>query len=631
MNDSLTYKILRSHLLEGELIPGADIRIKVDQTLTQDTTGTMAYLQLEALNPEKKATELSVAYVDHNTLQLGFENADDHEYIRSVCEKYGLIYSKAGNGICHQLHLEYFIAPNKILIGSDSHTPTGGAMGAIAIGSGGLDIAIAISKGYYYMTVPKVMNIYLDNALTKNTSAKDIILYLLKILTVKGGVGYILEYTGPGVKSLTISERATITNMGAELGATTSIFVSDEMTRSYLEMQDRVDAYIPLSPDENPYYDAVLKVDLSQIEPLVACPHSPDNVTTVASIGHKKVDQIAIGSCTNGSFEDLMQVAQILKGKKIHDNVDLVISPGSSNVLRMLIENHGLKDLVDAGARILEPSCGPCIGMGQAPKSEGISLRTFNRNFKGRCGTLSAEVYLVSPETAAYSALTGELSSPQALIDIKRTQPQNYLKGQQFFKYYAGDSSLQTVKGPNIKAFPEALETKSKLEGKVLLKASDNMTTDDIIPSNANMLPLRSNIPKLSEFVFHHLDPEFYKKARNENGGFIVGGENYGQGSSREHAALVPLALKITCVVAKSFSRIHKKNLINAGIYPFQFEYEEDYHKIVEGENYEIQLEEGYKMIHLESKTSLSILLKCSQREKDILKAGGALKYEEAQ
>ena len=578
MGLSLTMKLLESHdMLKSS--DGASITLKVDQTLTQDSTGTMVYLQLLALDIQTIKTECSVAYIDHNMLQAGFENADDHEFIRSVANKYGIIYSKPGNGICHQLHLERFSKPGKVLIGSDSHTPTCGAVGMLAIGAGGLDVAVGMSHGFYTLKIPKVRNIILHGSLKPWVSAKDVILTLLKKMTVKGGVDTILEYSGEGLKSLSVTDRATITNMGAELGATTSIFPSDDVTYDYFKRQGRPEDYIKMEADQDAMYDSVLEIDLNSIEPQIARPHSPDNVTDVSALEGLRVDQVAIGSCTNASYKDLMRVAQILKGKKVADHVSLVISPGSSNLLKMMADNGALGDLIASGARLLEAACGPCIGMGQAPKSEGISLRTFNRNFKGRCGTESAEVYLVSPETAAISAITGYLTSPAALsqhlsvLDV--VLPEHFEHQMGYFIMPSGDGDI--VMGPNIKPFPSNHALPEKLQGAVLLKTGDNITTDDIVPSSAKLLPFRSNIPQLAKYCFKGIDPKFYEEAMQNSGGFIVGGENYGQGSSREHAALVPLYLGVKAVIAKSFARIHKANLINSGIMPLVFINPSDY------------------------------------------------------
>lgn len=633
MGLNITHKILKDKLIAGELKTGEEIIIKVDHTLTQDTTGTMAYLQLEAMKNVKRQTSLSVAYVDHNTLQLGFENADDHEFIRSVCQKYGMIYSKAGNGICHQIHLERYSKPGIVLIGSDSHTPTSGGIGALAIGSGGLDIAIGIAKGYYYLTVPKVMNIHLTGQLAGNASSKDVILTILKKLSVKGGVGYILEYTGTGVSTLSVTERATITNMGTELGATTSIFPSDDNTLNFLNQQNRTNDYTALHADENADYDETLHIDLSAIEPMVACPHSPDNVQPVNSFTNFSVNQVAIGSCTNSSYDDLMRTAAILKGKKVHPNISLVISPGSSSILHMLTKNGALADLLDAGARILEASCGPCIGMGQAPRTEGISLRTFNRNFKGRCGTDSADVYLVSPETAALSAITGELTCPNSINSLKHYEPEKYHQTTNYIIDYRNDQKDHIIMGPNIKPFPVGRAVSNDVYGSVLFKGKDHITTDDIVPSHAGLLPLRSNVPALSAYAFHALCPAFKERANRLQGGFIVAGENYGQGSSREHAALLPVYLGVRAVIAKSFARIHKKNLINSAILPLVFEKDSSYEDITENDELCIRVDKTLSKINVDNITTnktYPVKLECSEREKAVLLSGGAIKYEEA-
>lgn len=633
MKKSLAYKIIEQNLIEGQMIPGQEVLLKVNQTLTQDTTGTMAYLQLETMKTAKRQTDLSVAYVDHNTLQLGFENADDHAYIQSICQKYGIIFSKAGNGICHHLHVERFAKPATVLIGSDSHTPTSGCMGALAIGSGGLDIAIAIAKGYYYMKLPMVMNIELVGKLKGNASAKDIILGVLEKLNVSGGLGYIIEYSGGGVKTLSVSERATIANMGAELGATTSIFPSDENTYTYLKKQNRAEDYVELSADPEAVYHAKMTIDLSEIVPKIACPHSPGSIKTVESLEGLKIDQVAIGSCTNSSYKDLMKVANILKGKRVHPDVSLAILPGSSNILNMLIKNGSLSDMVEAGARILEPACGPCIGMGQAPKTKGISLRTFNRNFKGRCGTSSAEVYLVSPETAAISAIKGYLTDPNQLNPLDVIDVENYLTNESLFVYYKGDPNQLVDKGPNIKDLPKNYLIDGTFEGAVLLKCGDHITTDDIVPSNAKLLPLRSNIPELSRHAFKTVCVDFKERSQLFGGGIVIGGENYGQGSSREHAALVPLHLKVKIVIAKSFARIHKKNLINAGIFPLQFVSEKDYDSLYEEDLLSIDLTDlnDIKAFNKNTEQSFVLQLKCSSREKEMLILGGALAYEEVQ
>ena len=580
MGKTLAYKILENHLVEGTLAPGEEITIKIDQTLTQDSTGTMVYLQLEAMEVDKVKTELSVAYIDHNTLQTGFENADDHEFIKSVAKRHGVLFSKPGNGICHQLQLENYGKPGKTLLGSDSHTPTGGGLGMIAIGAGGLDVAVAMAKGTYSLTAPKVVKVELKGALRPWVSAKDVILYVLQQLTVKGGVGKIIEYTGEGVKSLSVTDRATITNMGAELGATTSVFPSDENTRIYLKEEGREEDYTPLAADPDAVYDEELIVDLDQLTPLAAMPHSPDNVDSISNIGEIKVDQVAIGSCTNSSYMDLMKVAAILKGKKVHPDVSLVISPGSSKIMSKMAQNGALADIINAGARVIENACGPCIGMGQSPKSGAVSLRTFNRNFKGRSGTLDAQVFLVSPETAALSAIKGVLTdgmtSGEELPKIPET---DFTPNDNFVVYPEGcnKDNTEVAMGPNIKPFPRNTALPAKVEAKVVLHAGDNITTDDIMPSDSRLLPYRSNIPHLSNYCFEKIDAGFSARCKEAGKCAIVGGENYGQGSSREHAALAPLYLGVKFVLAKSFARIHRSNLINSGILPLVFENPADY------------------------------------------------------
>lgn len=580
MGKTLAYKILENHLVEGTLALGEAITIKIDQTLTQDSTGTMVYLQLEAMEVDKVKTELSVAYIDHNTLQTGFENADDHEFIKSVARRHGVLFSKPGNGICHQLQLENYGKPGKTLLGSDSHTPTGGGLGMIAIGAGGLDVAVAMAKGTYSLTAPKVVKVELKGALKPWVSAKDVILYVLQQLTVKGGVGKIIEYTGEGVKSLSVTDRATITNMGAELGATTSVFPSDENTRLYLKEEGREEDYTPLAADPDAVYDEELIVDLDQLTPLAAMPHSPDNVDSVSNIGEIKVDQVAIGSCTNSSYMDLMKVAAILKGKKVHPDVSLVISPGSSKIMSKMAQNGALADIINAGARVIENACGPCIGMGQSPKSGAVSLRTFNRNFKGRSGTLDAQVFLVSPETAALSAIKGVLTdgmtSGEELPKIPET---DFVPNDNFVVYPEGcnKDNTEVAMGPNIKPFPRNTALPEKVEAKVVLHAGDNITTDDIMPSDSRLLPYRSNIPHLSNYCFEKIDAGFSARCKEAGKCAIVGGENYGQGSSREHAALAPLYLGVKFVLAKSFARIHRSNLINSGILPLVFENPADY------------------------------------------------------
>jgi len=634
MAKSLTHKILEKNLIKGELIPGQEIKVKVNQTLTQDSTGTMVYLQLEKMGIKEIKTDFSVAYIDHNTIQSGFENADDHAFIKSVCEKYGVIYSKPGNGICHQINFERFGKPGNIMIGSDSHTPTGGGLGMIAIGAGGLDVAVAMATGAYTMKMPKVLNIELVGALSKNVTSKDVILKVLQELTVKGGVGFIVEYSGAGLSSLSATDRGTITNMGAELGATTSIFPSDEKTKEFLEKQGRVKDYKELTADQGAVYDKKIRIDLSKIEPLVAKPHSPDNIDTVQALSGIKVDQVAIGSCTNSSYTDLMKVAKILKGKAVHQDVSLVISPGSSNILKMLSENGALGDLIAAGARILEASCGPCIGMGQAPQTDAVSLRTFNRNFKGRCGTTSADVYLVSPETAAISAIKGELTpSTEIDVDLSIVLPDKFDVYDHYFIYNKG-SKLDTpiIMGPNIKPFPESNYLENTLKASVILKTGDNITTDDIMPSNAKLLPFRSNIPKLANFAFATIVDDFKDRAEKNNGGIVIGGENYGQGSSREHAALVPLYLGIKAVLAKSFARIHRDNLINVGIMPLVFKNKEDYQKIDEKDV--IQIEDLKKNLTgalvlsiVDQDIKIPIKFVGSKYDQEILESGGYLNY----
>ena len=568
MGMNLAYKILNSKLKEGKLIPGEQIGIQIDQTLTQDSTGTMAYLQLEAMNIKHVAVEKAVAYIDHNMLQTGFENMDDHEFIRSVAKKHGIVFSKPGNGVCHQLQLENFAKPGKTLVGSDSHTPTCGAMGMIAIGAGGLDVAVAMATGKYYLQCPSVVKVNLVGKKAPWVSAKDIILYILQQLTVKGGVNKIIEYTGKGIASLSLTDRATICNMGAELGATTSIFPTDKQTKEYLQQQGRVEDYIEIKADEDATYDQELTVDLSTLVPMTAKPHSPDAVVPVKELEGMKINQVVIGSCTNSSFADMMKAAKILKGRKVAEHVSLVIAPGSSSILAMLAKNGALGDMVQAGARILECGCGPCIGMGQAPLSKGISLRTINRNFKGRSGTNDASVYLVSPEVAALSAIKGymsqEFEDDMYLADVPNTP---FIKNENFFidEY---DENNEVYMGPNIKPVPRGDKIQDEITGKVVLKVGDNISTDHIVPSDSKLLPYRSNVPYLAKYSFSKVDPEFYNRAIANNGGFIVGGDNYGQGSSREHAALVPNYLKIKAIFAVSFARIHRSNLINNGILP---------------------------------------------------------------
>ena len=633
MGLTLSQKIIQKHLLHGEMKAGEEIAISIDQTLTQDSTGTMAYLQLEAMNIDQIKTKRSVAYIDHNMLQVGFENADDHKYIQTVANKYGIYFSKPGNGICHQVHLERFGVPGQTLIGSDSHTPTCGGLGMLAIGAGGLDVALAMAGQPYYLKMPKMVQIKLTGALRTGVSSKDIILEVLRLLSVKGGVGKIIEYSGEGVKTLTVPERATMTNMGAELGATTSIFPSDEQTYAFLKAQQREQDFTALVADEDADYDESYEIDLDELEPLVAKPHSPDAISTVEEVGAIKVDQVAIGSCTNGSYLDLMKVAAILKGKRVHPDVSLVISPGSKQVLTMLAQNGALADLIASGARILESGCGPCIGMGQAPASHAVSLRTFNRNFYGRCGTLSAQVYLCSPETAAYSAISGTLVSPLQATTFEHPSFPHQFEVLDNSIILPNELKQDVVRGPNIKSFPLNEALKKDLEASVLLKVEDNITTDHIMPSNAKLLPYRSNIPYLSNHCFETIDSTFSSRAKQAKQGFIVGGENYGQGSSREHAALVPLYLGIKAVFAKSFARIHRSNLINSGILPFEFEQSSDYDLIEEGDQLSmtnlkeaIELNQTQLTVTNHSKQStFTVHLPLSPREKEAIVAGGII------
>ena len=635
MGDNLTYKILKKHLVEGDLKPGNFVSIKIDQTLTQDSTGTMAYLQLEAMDIDKVKTKRSVAFVDHNMLQQGFENADDHKYIQTVAKKHGIYFSKPGNGICHQVFLERFSTPGDTLLGSDSHTPTAGGVGMIAIGAGGLDVALAMAGNAYSIKAPKVVKVNLKGKLPYMVSSKDIILEVLRKCSVKGGVGKVFEYCGEGVKSLSVPQRATITNMGAELGATTSIFPSDEKTYEFLKAQGREEDFIELYADEDAIYDEEIFIDLNELEPLVAMPHSPDNIKKVKDIKNLKVDQVAIGSCTNSSYEDLMKVAQILKGKKVPEDVSLVIAPGSRQVMEMIARNGALADIISAGARILENSCGPCIGMGQSPGTNAVSLRTFNRNFYGRSGTLSAHVYLVSPEVAAVSALKGELTDPRSInVEFDNEKIDKFIIDDSMIINPVEDTKdVEVVRGPNIKPFPLNTSLKDNISGKVVLKVTDNITTDHIMPSNAKLLPFRSNIPYLSEYCFNTVDEEFPKRAKENNGGFIVGGENYGQGSSREHAALAPLYLGIKAVLAKSFARIHKANLINSGIIPMVFDNVNDYNNIDLNDDFEINnlyedLQRGkIKITNTTKGEDFYVKVELSPYEIEVIKAGGKLNY----
>ena len=619
---------------------GKEISIKIDQTLTQDSTGTMAYLQFEAMGIPRVKTKKSVAYIDHNTLQAGFENADDHKYIQTVTSKHGVYFSRPGNGICHQVHLERFGVPGMTLLGSDSHTPTGGGLGMLAIGAGGLDVAVAMGGGPYYLMMPRVCKVVLEGKLQPWVSAKDVILEVLRLLTVKGGVGKVIEYSGEGIKSLTVPERATITNMGAELGATTSVFPSDEVTREFLKAQGREADWVELKPDADAVYDEEVKIDLSRLEPLAAQPHSPDKVAGVREIGKIKVDQVAIGSCTNSSFMDMMKVAKVLKGRNVNPDVSLVISPGSKQVLSMLAENGALADMVAAGARILESACGPCIGMGQAPASNAVSLRTFNRNFEGRSGTASAKVYLVSPEVAATSAITGCLTDPRDFGEAPAVgMPEAFIINDNMILAPAAEGeAVEVVRGPNIKPFPVNTELAESLSGKALIKVGDNITTDHIMPSNAKLLPFRSNVPYLSEFCLTPCDPEFPKRAKENGGGFIIGGSNYGQGSSREHAALAPLQLGVKGVITKSFARIHMANLINSGIIPMTFAEEADYDGIDNGdelvmENAREQVKAGGEIV-IKNKTKgkdIKVKVALSDRQVEMILAGGLLNYTRLQ
>ena len=635
MGRNLAEKILSNHIVEGELRKGSSIGIKIDQTLTQDSTGTMAYLQLEAMGIDKVKTKRSVAFVDHNMLQQGFENADDHEFIKTVASKHGVYFSKPGNGVCHQVFLERFAVPGETLIGSDSHTPTAGAVGMLAMGAGGLDVALAMAGGAYYINVPKVCKVNIIGSFKPMVTGKDVVLEVLRRLTVKGGVSKIFEYGGEGIKNLSVPQRATITNMGAELGATTSIFPSDERTLEFFKAQGREEDWFEFKADEDAVYDEEITIDLNTLEPLAAMPHSPDNVKKVSEIGKIKVDQVAIGSCTNSSYEDLMKVAKILKGKKVHPDVSLVIAPGSRQVMEMIARNGALADIISSGARILENGCGPCIGMGQAPGTNGVSLRTFNRNFYGRSGTLSAKVYLVSPETAAVSAIKGVLTDPRELkIDLSVNMPERFIIDDSMILKPAEDGTKVEVKrGPNIKPFPINKELGEKIEGKILIKVEDNITTDHIMPSNSKLLPFRSNIPYLSQFCFNTIDTEFPKRAKNLGGGFIIAGENYGQGSSREHAALAPLYLGVRGVIAKSFARIHKANLINNGIVPLEFKNEADYNEVdpldeLVIDNIKEALTKGsVKVKNISKNSEFEVLIDLTEKEIQVIKAGGRLNY----
>ena len=642
MGYTIAEKIIKDHLISGEMKIGSEIGLRIDQTLTQDATGTAVYLQFEAMEIPRVKTELSVAYIDHNTLQAGFENADDHRYIQTVAKKHGIRFSRPGNGICHQVHLERFSTPGKTLIGSDSHTPTAGGIGMLGIGAGGLDVAVAMGGGAYYITMPRIIKINLKGALSALVGAKDVILEVLRLLGVKGGVGAIIEYSGEGVKTLSVPERATITNMGAELGATSSIFPSDEITRKFLKAEGREECYVELSPDADAKYAEEYTVDLSSLKPLAACPHSPDNVKPVSELKGMRISQVCIGSCTNSSLRDLLTVAAILKGKTVHPDVSLSISPGSKQVYTMLAECGALADLISAGARILECACGPCIGMGFSPKSGGVSLRTFNRNFLGRSGTKDAEVYLVSPECAAVSAITGVFSDPTEFVgEVGIEMPEHFKISDNLIDMPAGEDearSLVVERGPNIKPVPKGAPPAEDLGTTVVLKVGDNITTDHIMPAGTKVLPYRSNVPKLSEFCFTVCDPDFPARAKAMGGGIILGGSNYGQGSSREHAAMVPQYLGIKAVVAKSFARIHVANLINFGIVPFTLLNEGDYERIDEGDEIRI---EGFKdaarskksaeLINLSKGIRIPLSLSLTERQRKILLHGGMLAYTKSQ
>ncbi len=637
MGLTIAQKIIKEHLVSGEMIPGEEIALRIDQTLTQDATGTMAYLEFEAIGIPRVRTELSVAYIDHNTLQSGFENADDHLYIQSVAKKYGLRFSRPGNGICHQVHLERFGKPGKTLIGSDSHTPTGGGIGMLAMGAGGLDVAVAMGGGAYYITMPKMYRVNLTGKLRPWVSAKDISLEILRILSVKGGVGAIIEWGGEGIASLSVPQRATITNMGTELGATTSIFPSDEVTRQFLAAEGREEDYVPLASDPDAVYDRVIEINLDELSALVACPHMPDNVRPAKELSDVKVDQVCIGSCTNSSLADLLKVAAMLKGKKIDDSVSLSVSPGSKQVLSMLADCGALSDILAAGARVLECACGPCIGMGFSPNSAGVSLRTFNRNFEGRSGTKDAGVYLVSPEVAVASALTGYITDPETLGECPEvTLPASFKIDDSAILLPASEEeskSLTVRRGPNIKPFPETRPLADRLEASLTLKVGDNITTDHIMPAGAKILPYRSNIPYLSKYCFAVCDETFAERAKAAGASIIVGGVNYGQGSSREHAALVPLYLGVRAVVAKSFARIHAANLINAGILPLTFRNPDDYDRLSQGDKLVIEdlhaaLSRGEVALKdVTTGETVMLDLRLTERNRAILLAGGLLDY----
>ncbi|MCL6518743.1 MAG: aconitate hydratase [Armatimonadetes bacterium] len=633
---NVAQKIISSHLVSGEMTPGNEIALRIDQTLTQDATGTMAYLQFEAMGVPRVKTKLSVSYVDHNTLQTGFENADDHRFLQTIAAKYGIYFSRPGNGICHQVHLERFGVPGQTLLGSDSHTPTGGGLGMIAIGAGGLDVAVAMAGGPFYLTMPQIVLVRLTGRLRPWVSAKDVILELLRRLTVKGGVGKIFEYGGPGVSTLTVPERATITNMGAELGATTSVFPSDEQTRVFLKAQEREHVWTQIEADPDAKYDEIIEIDLSSLEPMVAQPHQPDKVVKVKEIEGLKVDQVLVGSCTNSSYRDLMTLANVLKGKKVHPSVSAGVSPGSRQVFEMIARNGALTDLIASGVRILEAACGPCIGMGQAPCTNGVSIRTFNRNFEGRSGTPSGKVYLASVEVAAAAILTGRLTDPRVLGQpVEVVLPDKYIIDDSMIIPPAEcPEHVEIIRGPNIKPLPLRGPMSETLIGKILIKVEDNITTDHIMPAGSKILPLRSNIPAISEHVFEGIDPSFASRAKSAGGGFIIGGENYGQGSSREHAALAPMYLGVKAVIAKSFARIHKANLVNFGILPLTFANPADYDKLEQDDELEIEAIRDCLLnrlpIIIKNKTKdtqIEVRYDLTPRQVSIILAGGMLSY----
>ena len=641
MGLTIAQKIIKAHLISGDMTPGSEVALRIDQTLTQDATGTMAYLEFESMGIDRVRTEKSVAYIDHNTLQSGFENADDHQFIQSIAKKHGIYFSRPGNGICHQVHLERFGIPGKTLIGSDSHTPTGGGIGMLAFGAGGLDVAVAMGGGAYYITMPKMIKVNLTGKLRPFVTAKDVSLEILRILSVKGGVGYIIEWGGEGIQTLSVPERATITNMGTELGATTSIFPSDEITRAFLAAEGREEDFVALASDEDAVYDRIIDIDLSSLKPLIACPHMPDNVVSVDSLKGTKVDQVCIGSCTNSSLLDMLKVAALLKGKTIKPEVSLSISPGSKQVLAMLADCGALTDILASGARVLECACGPCIGMGFSPNSGGVSLRTFNRNFEGRSGTADAKVYLVSPETAVAAALTGEITDPILLGEMPEIKMPDVFRIDDSAVITPATpeeaKDLEILRGPNIKKFPESYPQENSITAELVLKVEDNITTDHIMPAGAKILPYRSNIPFLSQFCFGVCDKTFPERAKAAGKSIIVGGSNYGQGSSREHAALVPLYLGVRVVITKSFARIHVANLINAGIMPLTFANAEDYEKVSQGDTLSISnvwagMDCGKMMLKNET-TGAEIPLVCAftERQKAILKAGSLLAYTKEQ